>query len=248
MHERVDGCEVGQHPLITRLLKGAFHQRPPQPRYTSTWSVEQVTSYIERAGANENLSTPDLTMKLAMLFSLVRPSRSADLAGLDLQFRTFTPEGVIFTPNILSKQARASKSSKEFFYPRFTENCLLCPVKTLRDYENRTSHIRGRSQKLFIATIKPHKPVASSTIARWLKTLLGKAGVNTEIFKAHSTRGASTSAAASSGVTTEDILKAADWSSETVFQKFYYRPTRNPSFGKAVLSSGKGKEKLQTSR
>ena len=33
------------------------------------------------------------------------------------------------------------------------------------------------------------------------------------------------------------ILKAADWSSESVFQRFYYKPTEDPSFGRAVLST-----------
>ena len=33
-HEKVDGVNVGSHPAVTRLLKGAFHSRPPQPRYS----------------------------------------------------------------------------------------------------------------------------------------------------------------------------------------------------------------------
>ena len=34
VHDKIDGYKVGQHPLVTRLLKGAHHQRPPQPRYS----------------------------------------------------------------------------------------------------------------------------------------------------------------------------------------------------------------------
>ena len=30
VHEKVDGYEIGQHPLVIRLIKGAFHERPPQ--------------------------------------------------------------------------------------------------------------------------------------------------------------------------------------------------------------------------
>jgi hypothetical protein len=60
----------------------------------------------------------------------------------------------------------------------------------------------------------------SSTVARWLKSMLEKAGIETGIFKAHLVRGTATSAAASAGVTTADILKAADWSPESVFTKF----------------------------
>ena len=58
-------------------------------------------------------------------------------------------------------------------------------------------------------------------------------------------RGAAASAAASAGVTTVDILQAADWSSESVFTKFYYKPVRSNAFGAAVLSKG-GSTTLQT--
>ena len=57
------------------------------------------------------------------------------------------------------------------------------------------------------------------------------------VFTAHSVRGASSSVAANIGIMTNDILKAADWSSESVFQKFYYKPVEDPSFGRPVLSS-----------
>jgi len=36
VHEKVDGHSIGQHPLVTKLLKGVYHDRPPLPRYTST--------------------------------------------------------------------------------------------------------------------------------------------------------------------------------------------------------------------
>ena len=36
VHEKVDGEPVGQHPLVSQVLKGAFNERPPRPRYHST--------------------------------------------------------------------------------------------------------------------------------------------------------------------------------------------------------------------
>ena len=234
VHDRVDGYDVGQHPLVSRLLKGVFHQRPPRPRYTHTWDVGMVTAYI-RASGDKSLSLQDLAHKLAMLMALTRPSRSADLAKLDLQFRSYSVDGVTFQPNTLSKQSRQQKHGTEFFFPCYPTEDLLCPVLALKEYESRTRQLRGSHTTLFLSVSKPHKPVSSSTIARWLKVLLGKAGVNTEIFKAHSTRSASTSAAAAAGVTTVDIPKAADWSSEAVFQKFYHKPSASGQFGLAVL-------------
>ena len=36
VHVKVDGCSVGQHPLICRLVKGVYHAKPPLPHYLQT--------------------------------------------------------------------------------------------------------------------------------------------------------------------------------------------------------------------
>ena len=48
--------------------------------------------------------------------------------------------------------------------------------------------------------------------------------------------GASVSAAARAGITTRDILKAANWSLESVFQKFYNKSVEKAAFGRAVIN------------
>ncbi|KAI8483743.1 hypothetical protein Bbelb_385350 [Branchiostoma belcheri] len=84
---------------------------------------------------------------------------------------------------------------------------------------------------------RPHRPVGSATLARWVKSVLGTAGVDTATFSAHSTRGASTSAAAAAGVSLHSIMKAADWSRESTFLKYYRRDNNQHTFGQAVLST-----------
>ncbi len=100
------------------------------------------------------------------------------------------PDEVSFTPTHLSKQSRQGRPLKDFFFPSFKQNLLLCPVTTLQAYLERTKNCRGQVTKVLIGTIKPHKAVAPSTIARWLKTMLECAGIDTNIFSGHSTRGA----------------------------------------------------------
>ena len=240
VHEPVDGQPIGSHPMVSRLLKGVFHERPPQPRYSTTWDVSVVTNHIESLGDNQDLTLADLTLKVVALLALTRPSRSVDLTNLDIRFRHFCPEGVTFHAAKLAKQSRQTKPVKEFFFPKFEQNKKLCPVLALQEYEKRTSEKRSSngtlSTQLLIAMIKPHKPVSSSTVARWLKTVLNNAGIDTSIFKAHSVRSAATSSASEAGVTTATILDAADWATETVFQRFYYKPKHNTTFGHAVLS------------
>ena len=96
---------------------------------------------------------------------------------------------------------------------------------------DKTKQLKENESRLFISFIKPHKAVTSSSIARWLRTILEEAGIDYSIFGAHSTRGASASAAARGGVTLEIILKAANWCSESVFQikKWIERLMEEPS-------------------
>jgi len=71
----------------------------------------------------------------------------------------------------------------------------------------------------------------------WLLTVLSMTGIDTDTFKAHFVSGASATAAASAGLTFKQIMDAADWSSESVFQRFYYRPEMSNLIGTAVLST-----------
>ena len=82
---------------------------------------------------------------------------------------------------------------------------------------------------VFIALTKPHKAVTASTISRWIKDTLALSGIDTSIYKAHSTRSASTSRAVNAGVPIEQILKVGDWSNTHTFNKFYLRKTDDNS-------------------
>ena len=186
VHDRVDDVEVGKYPMVTRLLKGAFHGRPPLPHYTSTWDVRTVLDYIEGLGSNSSFSLKQLSYKLCMLLSLTRPSRSADLASLQVDRCRFSLEGVTFLPAALAKQSRQGRVLKEYFFPSFPHNRELCPVDALRHYIDSTSSLHPEgSVSLFVALVKPHNLVSSSTIAHWLKGMLQQAGIDVSIFGAH---------------------------------------------------------------
>ena len=103
VHDRVDGIEVGKHPMVARLLKGAFHTRPPLPRYMA---VQVVLQYLEGLGPSTSLSLKLLTYKLVMLLALTRPSHSADLASLHLTRRQ--KEWFFFQHHWQSSQDRVS--------------------------------------------------------------------------------------------------------------------------------------------
>ena len=90
VHSKVDGQSVGQHPLITRMLKGVYNERPPLARYSTFWNVRVVLRYLRGLGENKALLLRLFTLKSAMLLSLTRPARSVDLSKLDIRARSFT--------------------------------------------------------------------------------------------------------------------------------------------------------------
>ena len=98
----------------------------------------------------------------------------------------------------------------------------LCVYETLSYYISTTEKLRN-STKLLVSFIKPHRAVTSSTIGRWIKIVLGQAGIDTERVSGHSTWCASTNKALLS-VSTDVILATAGWTEESPFRKFYNKP------------------------
>ena len=96
----------------------------------------------------------------------------------------------------------------------------LCPVACLRAYEKATASFRKENRQLFLAVISPHNPVTPSTIARWLKQAIIVSGISPD-FTAHSTRGASSTAAAMNGVTICEVMERAGCSTKDTFCKDY---------------------------
>ena len=137
-HDKVDGYLTGQRPTVVRLMKEVFNKRPPLPRYTHSWDVSKVTSYISSLNVNDNLSLKILSLKLVMLLALTRPTRSSDLSSLDLRCLKLLPDGIQFYPSELAKKSRPSKSVAPFIFPAFPSDNKLCPKVTLLSYISRT--------------------------------------------------------------------------------------------------------------
>ena len=236
-HVYVDNKPIGQHPLVVRLMRGVSICRPPQPRYQHTWDVALVTGYLSRLGANDTLSEKQLAQKLCMLMALTCPERCSIMASLKVRYLKYFPEGVKFQHTIFRKRLHNGKLG-ESVYPKFSEK-LLCPVACLSTYLDRTKKWREDEtdihQTLFLSFKKPHKPVTSATLSRWLKELIRQSGIK-DIFGGHSVRSASTSTAKNAGLSIEMILDMADWTNPSTFNLFYYKPTLPVSYGTSVLS------------
>ena len=190
-HPRVDSLRVGEHPLVKQLLRGIFNSRPPLPRFSGTWDVQKALTYMDSLGSNDLLSLKILSLKLGLLLALTSMERVSEIVAHDLRYRRFTPDGVVFDLPELTKKSRFHQGPKASFHVSFPDNPKLCVVDGLKEYEKRTEPFRANSErskpnKLLLSYIRPHRPISSESLSRWLVSFLSSAGVDTTIFKAHS--------------------------------------------------------------
>ena len=223
----VNNVAVGSHPLVTRLLKGVYNLRTPSPRYSSTWDITKVTSYLKTLFPLDQLSLKSLTLKTVMLCALSSALREQTLCALDIKFLNKSGNSLSFTVCERLKTSRPGKSTRKVEFLSLPEDNSLCPVATLTEYLSRTEGLRksasSEETRLFISFIKPHKAVSTATVARWIKSVLSAAGIHTSVIKPHSVRGAAVTHKYVQGVPVADILRMADWSNENTFRKYYLR-------------------------
>ena len=67
----------------------------------------------------------------------------------------------------------------------------------------------------FFFKLAPHQEVKKSTVACWVKVIVGSSGIDANLFTAHSTRAASTSKAKVKVLLLEDILKRGNLSNKS---------------------------------
>ena len=48
--------KIGEHPIVSRRMKGIYVCKAPTPRYQSTWDVSKVTIYLSSQGPLQDLS------------------------------------------------------------------------------------------------------------------------------------------------------------------------------------------------
>ena len=237
----VDGCRAGNHPLVTRLLRGVFNLRPSSPRYTETWDVQLVVQRLRAMEPLCSLPLKDLTLKLVMLMALTQAARVHTLHLLLLWDVRIGKDSICVWLGGNIKQCRPKFSVRFVTFQAYATDKRLCVCETLKMYIARTEELRGvavrENEKLLLSFIKPHKHVTRDTVARWIRTVLHMSGVDTDKYSAGSVRPAAASKAKAMAVPLQLILAKAGWSREATFAKYYDKeivPALDP-FQEAVL-------------
>ena len=233
----MDGFAAGAHPLVVRFMKGVYNLNPPQARYADTWDVSVVLNYLKTLSPDSELTLKMLTLKLVMLLALVLASRCHSLHLLTLDDMRKESSKFVLRYSGPLKQSRPGVNVPFVEIKSYAPDRRICSYTVLNMYLLKTKDLRGDIKKLLISYIKSYRPVSSSTIGRWIKSMMCQAGIDCEKYKAHSVRAAATSRAKSSFVPIQDILRTAGWSNVQTFREYYDKSLESNAFSHAILKS-----------
>ncbi|KAI2654497.1 ORF V: Enzymatic polyprotein [Labeo rohita] len=218
----------GQAPFCLNT-QGARRLNPPRPHLIPSWDLAVVLQGLQRDPFEplQSVEVDALSLKTALLTALTSVKRVGDLQALSvnnacLEFGPADSHVVLrprpgyvpkvpttpFRDQVVTLQAISSQEDD----PNLT---LLCPVRALRIYLERTQPFR-RSEQLFVCYggQQKGKAVSKQRISHWLVDAIRMAyearGLPCPLgIRAHSTRGVAASAALANGASLTDICRAA---------------------------------------
>ena len=130
-------------------MKGVFERRPSLPRYTSTWDVNIVLSYIKSLSVNALLPLKDLSHKLACLLVILSGQRVQTIHLLDIKHMFIQDNRVVFQVKESVKQSKPGRHLNDFEFMAYTIDERLCVLSCLEEYIKRTELIRGQVTRLY---------------------------------------------------------------------------------------------------
>ncbi len=240
-HGPVEGKSVGKHDWVVRFLRWARRLNPPRPPSIPSWDLSLVLRALQQ-GPFEPLQTVEpkfLSMKTLLLLALASIKRVGDLHAFSvddscLQFGPEDSQIILrprpgYVPKVPTTPFRDQVVSLQALPPAEADPALalLCPVRALRHYVDRTQSFRT-SDQLFVCHGGRQKgnAVSKQRMVHWIVDAITLAyqaqGVPCPFrLRAHSTRSVASSWALARGASLTDICRAAGWATSNTFARFY---------------------------
>ena len=230
--------EIASSPVIRDLLRSFTVQRPVSGISPPCWDLTKVLGTLRGAPFEPLVEATfrDLTKKTLFLVSLVTARRVGELQALSAKVtRVGGDMSLAYLPGFVAKTESASNplprsfllKSLRDFVGNLEEEYLLCPVRALKFYLDRTKDLSPRPPNLFVSPRCRNHPLSKNALSFFLRETISGAGAagaeEGPSPRAHSIRGVSTSLAFVKNWSVRDVLKAATWRSNNFFASFYLK-------------------------
>ena len=198
--------------------------RPP------SWDLSKVLRFLI-SGAFEPLRDAPLSAlskKVLFLLALATAKRVGELQVLSRIVSFVGSDACLsYVPEFVAKSESLSRSilrsflvkSLSDFVAGLDDDLLLCPVRALRIYLDRTLSLAPSRRRHFVSPSCPTRAMFKNVVSFFLREVIHGAEVG--MVRAHDIRGVSTLVAFYRNWSVSALLDGATWSSSLVFTSFY---------------------------
>ncbi len=240
--------EIRASDILKKLLQSFFTEKPNNSDYVNPWDLTIVLDALKKEPFEplKDASLKYLTLKTVFLITLASGRRRSEVhafAFRDVKWNKNNSEAIL--PVHVGFLAKNQKAKDGFLANKpiiikslshglsneqaLSSDRLLCPIRALKFYLQRTSKLRMGKECLFISYQRNRESdIHTNTISGWLKQVISFAysSSNRPVpkgVKAHQLRSVSSSWAHVGGVSLPDLMEACFWKSKNSFISYYFK-------------------------
>ena len=232
------GRDLAASREITTLLRSFARSVNPVELRPPAWDVSLVLQSLTGA--------PYEPLRMLFLLALASAKRIGELHALSYRVshtRDWGEVSFAFVTGFVAKTQDPSSLAPRFegfsvlALPNARKNRngrLLCPVRAVKVYLDRTASHRPRCERLFV-TAGHSKEIAKTTVSFWLRKTISRAyelsgtALPVPAPRARETRGIALSILFQKNFAVDQVLKAGTWRRHTTFTRHYLRDIAHKS-------------------
>ena len=243
------GRDLAASREITTLLRSFARSVNPVELRPPAWDVSLVLQSLTGA-PYEPLRTCEerfLAQKTLFLLALASAKRIGELHALSYRVshtRDWGEVSFAFVTGFVAKTQDPSSLAPRFegfSVPALTNarknrnGRLLCPVRAVKVYLDRTAPHRPRCERLFVTAGRSKKEISKTTVYFWLRKTISRAyelsgtALPVPAPRARETRGIAPSILTRKNFAVDQVLKAGTWRRHTTFTRHYLRDIAHKS-------------------
>ena len=243
------GRDLAASREITTLLRSFARSVNPVELRPPAWDVSLVLQSLTGA-PYEPLRTCEerfLAQKTLFLLALASAKRIGELHALSFRVshtRDWGEVSFAFVTGFVAKTQDPSSLAPRFegfTVPALTNarknrnGRLLCPVRAVKVYLDRTAPHRPRCERLFVTAGRSKKEISKTTVSFWLRKTISRAyelsgtALPVPAPRARETRGIAPSILFRKNFAVDQVLKAGTWRRHTTFTRHYLRDIAHKS-------------------
>ena len=243
------GRDLAAYREITTLLRSFARSVNPVELRPPAWDVSLVLQSLTGA-PYEPLRTCEerfLAQKTLFLLALASAKRIGELHALSYRVshtRDWGEVSFAFVTGFVAKTQYPSSLAPRFegfSVPALTNarknrnGRLLCPVRAVKVYLDRTAPHRPRCERLFVTAGRSKKEISKTTVSFWLRKMISRAyelsgtALPVPAPRARETLGIAPSILFRKNFAVDQVLKAGTWRRHTTFTRHYLRDIAHKS-------------------